>query len=41
MNDYFMSLHEIAKKRYLEILHLLDLGEPDDSYAERKNVIIS
>ena len=37
MDDYFMSLDPIAKKRYVEKLRLLDLGELDGPYAERNN----
>ena len=37
MSDYFKSLDPIALKTYLEKLHLLDLGESDDPYAERNH----
>ena len=37
MDNYFKSLDPIANKRYVEKLHLLDIGESDDLYAERNN----
>ena len=37
MSNYFKNLDPIAKKRYFEKLHLLDLGESDDPYAERNH----
>ena len=37
MGDYFQSLDPIAKKRYIEKLHLLDLGESDNHYPARNN----
>ena len=37
MSDYFKSLDPIAKKSYLGKIHLLQLGESDDLYAERNH----
>ena len=37
MGHYLKSIDPIATKRYVENLHLLDLGMSDDWYAKRKN----
>ena len=37
MSDYYKSIDPIATKRYIEKLHLLDLAESKDPYAERSN----
>ena len=37
MSEYLKSLDPIAKKRYIERLHLLDLDESDDPYAKNED----